>query len=220
MAKYIEGVAFSNYKFVMTDVNSPTIGKTGLSPSVEISNDAGTFASSTGSASELQSGWYILNTITVSEMISGSISIVAMASGANDWRDVIFPDTVNLTSIKSDTAQSVIDISSLDTRVSSIGTRVSSMAVEVSSIENAVLSGVNITNSAAQLVWTIPISFFETNVLTTARSPAWAIEALVNKFDYSGADLQFYRIDDSTVLFSITTSSDANADLIVSGDTI
>ena len=176
MPEYLLNTTFSNYKFPMTDVNSPTIGKTGLTVSVEISNDAGSFSSSVGSVTELQSGWYILSSINSSEMVSGSIALVAMASGANNWRDIIIPES----------------------------------------------NAVNITNSAAQLVWTIPISLFETDVTTNARSPYYAIAAMVNKYDFAGAGgaLQHFRIDDSTVLFSIVTSSDATANFIVAGDTV
>jgi hypothetical protein len=104
MPKYILNTSFSNYKFPMTDVNSPTIGKTGLAVSIEISNDAGSFSSSVGSVTELQSGWYNLNIINSTEMVSGSIALVGMASGANDWRDVIIPesDSINITNSAAD----------------------------------------------------------------------------------------------------------------------
>jgi hypothetical protein len=238
MARYIENTNFDNYKFYMTDVNSSTVGKVGLSPSVEMSDDAGSFSSpSVGSVSELQSGWYKLSRINSSEMISGSIAFVAMASGANEWRDIISPDPLDITSIKSDTGQVLIDISSVDVRVSSVGIDVSSIGVEVSSVTvevssisvglvsvksdtgEVIANGANITNSAAQLVWTIPISFFESNVTTADRSPYWAVAATINRFNFSGADLVHYRIDDTNILFTIMTSGDANADLIVAGDT-
>jgi hypothetical protein len=114
MAEYIKNTAFNNYKFPMTDANSPTLGKTALTVSVEISNDAGTFSNTTGSVTALQSGWYVLNTITAGEMNNDSVALVAMATGANDFRDVIYPKIFSTTDIKSDTAAILEDTTVLN----------------------------------------------------------------------------------------------------------
>lgn len=100
MAKFVENTQFDNYKLLMTDANSFTIGLTGLNVSVEISDDEGSFSSSIGSVSQLQSGWYNLNVVNSSEVAAGSFIIQAMASGANNWRDIIYPEDFSRTIIK------------------------------------------------------------------------------------------------------------------------
>lgn len=202
MAKFIENTQFDNYKILMTDTNSFTIGLTGLTVSVEISNDAGFFSSSIGSVSELQSGWYVLNTVNSSEVIAGSFIIQAMASGANDWRDVIYPEELSLAA-NLPTNFSDLFVSSGTGRVS-----VASLYVPADMTTTAM-------SSLNSLIFTDPLSKYEG---TTDRNLARGLAFLANRVDFSGDTMQVKKSDDSTNFWTASTSGDSTADPIVAKD--
>jgi hypothetical protein len=212
MAEFIKGTAFSNYKYVLTDANSPTIGLTGLSPSVEIANDAGTFSSALGSSTELQSGWYIHSSIVTSEMNHDSLVFVAMASGANDYRDVIYPKIFSTTDIKSDGAHIVAN---LPTNFTDLAITASDGLVSVASLNVPADITATTMSSLNSLIFTDPLSKYEGS---TGRNLARAVAFLVNFKDFSGDDLQVKKSDDSTNFYTIATSGDSAADPIVAMD--
>lgn len=187
MSEFKKGVQSTEYSFVMMDINSPRLRKTGLTPAVELSKDGGGFVSSVGSATEIDSkGWYTLSVITSTELNTEVLLIVASAENAGEWNDRIY--TVERTQ-------------------GEIYSLVDSLSVQA----------VNITNSAVNLIWTHPFSNYESSA--TERSPHWGNAKLVNAVNFSGANLQIKKINDTDNLFVQVSSGDVTATPIISLDT-
>lgn len=84
--------------FLMVDSSDHVTGKTGLSPTVTISKNGGSFASPSGTVSEIGNGWYKLAPASGDVDTLGPLILHATASGADpadvEYRVVAFdPDT-------------------------------------------------------------------------------------------------------------------------------
>lgn len=85
--------------FFMYDSSDHVTGKTGLSPMVVLSKNGATFASPTGSVSEIGNGFYKVAANATDSNTLGQLALSATASGADQatggWNIVAFdPDTV------------------------------------------------------------------------------------------------------------------------------
>lgn len=69
--------------FLMVDNSDHITGKTGLSPTVTISKAGGSFATPSGSVSEIANGWYKVAGNTSDTNTDGEILLHATASGAD-----------------------------------------------------------------------------------------------------------------------------------------
>jgi len=89
--------------FLMVDATDHVTGKTGLSPTVTISKNGGSFAAPSGSVSEIGSGWYKVAANATDSNTLGPLLLHATASGADpvdDRFDVVAvdPDTASVAS--------------------------------------------------------------------------------------------------------------------------
>lgn len=87
-----EGVSVT-LTFLMVDETDFFTAETGLSPSVEISVDAGAFAATTNSASEISDGWYSIVltagevTATIADGEEIELILRATGTGAAEYRE-------------------------------------------------------------------------------------------------------------------------------------
>ena len=78
-----------NLLFLMVDSSDHLTGKTGLSPTVTLSKNGGTFASPIGTVSEIANGWYKVAGNATDSGTLGPLALHATATGA-DPVDVVF----------------------------------------------------------------------------------------------------------------------------------
>jgi len=74
-----------NIPFFMVDSTDSITGKTGLSPTVTLSKDGGSFAGAGGSVSEIGNGWYYLSANTTDTGTLKSLVLHATAAGADPF---------------------------------------------------------------------------------------------------------------------------------------
>src|SRR6266511_2610184 len=75
--------------FLMIDSADHVAGKTGLSPTVTLSKDGGTFAAAAGAVTELTNGWYVLAGNATDRGTLGTLAIHASATGADPFDGMV-----------------------------------------------------------------------------------------------------------------------------------
>jgi hypothetical protein len=77
-----KNIGYSNFQFKLVDSGDNKTPETGLTPTVQVMQDGGTFAASTNAAVEDTVGWYHI-TFTAAEMNADVIVVKVTATGAN-----------------------------------------------------------------------------------------------------------------------------------------
>lgn len=90
---YFKRATAAVYPIFLVDSASRPTGKTGASPSVQVSKDGGAFGAIAGSVTEIGSGFYKV-TLAAADLDARSVAIKATASGADPWNDIFLTDTV------------------------------------------------------------------------------------------------------------------------------
>lgn len=75
--------AVQHFMFLMVDSSDHVTGKTGLTPTVTISKNAGAFASPSGAITEVSGGWYKLAANATDSNTLGVLALHATATGAD-----------------------------------------------------------------------------------------------------------------------------------------
>ena len=118
--------------FLMVDSTDHITGKTGLTPTVTISKNGGTFASPSGTVSEIGNGWYKFTPAAADVDTLGPLLIHATATGAD-------PMDIEYQVVAFDPyAATNLGLSNLDTTVSS---RSSHTAADVWSVASRTITG-------------------------------------------------------------------------------
>jgi hypothetical protein len=73
--------------FLMVDATDDETAETGLSPTVQISKNGGSFAAVTNAVSEIGNGWYKVTLTATETNTDGPLIVRATGSGADEWRD-------------------------------------------------------------------------------------------------------------------------------------
>ncbi len=94
--------------FLMIDSGDHVTGKTGLSPTVTISKSGGSFASPSGSVTEISSGWYKVAGNATDSNTDGPLLLHATGSGA-DPTDTICGTVVEFDPRAATTLQNIVD---------------------------------------------------------------------------------------------------------------
>lgn len=140
--------------FFMTDSSDHITGKTGLSPTVTLSKNGGSFASPSGAVSEIGSGWYKVAGNATDNGTLGPLILHATSSGA-DPTDVEFMvvaydpqaaySTLDAAGVRSATG---LASANLDTQLSTIAgyidTEVAAILAAVSNIANLASATINV----------------------------------------------------------------------------
>jgi hypothetical protein len=74
--------------FLLVDATDDETAETGLSPTVQISKNGGSFATVTNSVTEIANGWYKVALTSTETNTAGDLIIRATGTGADEWRDV------------------------------------------------------------------------------------------------------------------------------------
>lgn len=91
MSVFVKGIAFNNYPIKMVyeiDFNTPEPGK---NPTVQISNNGGSFVNCVNTPVEIGNGWYKIN-LTANEMDANVIILKCTALGCAQNDYIIFPE--------------------------------------------------------------------------------------------------------------------------------
>ncbi|OQW51348.1 MAG: hypothetical protein A4C66_13990 [Nitrospira sp. HN-bin3] len=75
--------------FFMTDSTDHITGKTGLSPTVTLSKNGGSFASPSGAVSEIASGWYKVAANATDSNTLGPLTLHATGTGADPFDGIV-----------------------------------------------------------------------------------------------------------------------------------
>lgn len=106
--------------FLMVDETDSETAETGLSPSVQISKNGGSFSNISGSVSEIGLGFYSFSLTTTETDTEGPLIVVATSAGAEVWRSIYF--VIDFAKFKADVSSlaTTSALSTVDSNVSGI----------------------------------------------------------------------------------------------------
>lgn len=136
-----KNVALDDYIIFMVDTATRPEGLAGLTVPVSISKDGAAFAAATNTpATEITLGFYKID-LTQAEINADSVAVIASASGADAWRDVIYPDV-----LETGQATIISDIVDVQAAVDAIDTsdlQTTASAVSIASTTDALITTVD-----------------------------------------------------------------------------
>jgi hypothetical protein len=91
---YIANSSTPRIPFLMVDSTDRVSAETGLTPSVSISKNGGSFSATTNSATETGLGWYYVDLTDDETDTDGPLIVHATGSGAAVWREYMRVGTV------------------------------------------------------------------------------------------------------------------------------
>lgn len=173
--------------FLLVDATDDETAETGLSPTVQISKNGGSFATVTNSVSEIANGWYKVALTATETNTVGPLIVRATGTGADEWRDV----------------HQVVDFADFQADVSALAT-----ASGLAALENLSEAEVN-----AQVLDVLNVDTFSelTGVppddATITQMIRWLYLLARNKLTQT-ADTQTVLADDGSTTVATSTISD------------
>lgn len=186
--------------FFMTDSSDHITGKTGLSPTVTLSKNGGSFGSPSGAVSEIGSGWYKVAGNATDNATLGPLALHATSSGADPTDDMFMVVSYDPQSSTS------LGLSYVDAAITSrmatftLPTNFGSMVISAGGIVSADAVAISSDSVAADNL--------ESYLDGTNFMP---VDAYKPVFSVSGATLTVKKPDGTTTAYTktLTTSSSA-----------
>ncbi len=124
--------------FNMVSSDDHLTPKTGLTPTVVISHNGGTFSAPVGTVAEVGDGWYMITPHVIDFANEGIISLHATATGADPtdavYQVVNYPNTIDSNNVM---------LGNVNTIVQSINNKATTINTKVQTLNNTDLSSVN-----------------------------------------------------------------------------
>ena len=129
MLQIKQSTAVVHIVFLMVDSTDHVTGKTGLSPTVTISKNAGSFASPSGAITEIAHGWYKLAANATDTNTLGALALHATGTGADPTdmicaNIVLYDPQAVLSTLDAAGVRSAVGLASanLDTQIGTLAT--------------------------------------------------------------------------------------------------
>lgn len=178
--------------FVLVDATDDETAETGLSPTVNISKNGGSFAATTNSASEIAQGFYKVTLTATETDTDGPLALYASAAGTNIFRDIYYVETQPDSTLGSGTLTSIADeVNAGEPTLSTATLNTIADHVLRRAMDNARASSDGDTVEKQSLLG--------------------ALSKMVNKTALSGSTLTVYEEDNTTSFFTQTVTTDSNA---------
>jgi hypothetical protein len=112
--KVQQSTTASPLMFLMVDSTTHVTGKTGLSPTVTISKNGGTFATPSGAVTEIANGWYKVAGNATDSNTVGPLILHATGTGADptDMTFLVVVDDLTTVALRPTTAGRTLDVAS------------------------------------------------------------------------------------------------------------
>jgi hypothetical protein len=92
---------------LLVDATDDETAETGLSPTVQLSKNGGTFATTTNTPVEVANGWYYVVLTATETNTDGPLLVRATGTGADEWRDYHQVYTTHATNVVSIAANAI-----------------------------------------------------------------------------------------------------------------
>ncbi len=217
--------------FLMIDSTNHLNGKTGLTPTVNLSKNGGAFSPASGAVSEIGNGWYSLAGNSTDRNTVGELSIYATANGADSFygKYVIVPwdpfDAVRLgmTALPNANAEASGGLPTIGTGSGQINLTSGRADSDVKAINSSLTSASNLQKSTSLILpGTIDVSAFsptttefESDDITEATADHFkgrSIIFLSGALQYQATRITAYSLASGKGHFTVQEMTEAPSD--------